>query len=117
MNILIDKINNIVAEKGIDHNRSQGSAEHDQKIVYRPVVQQIPDDGSYHRPCHEKGEHDKQEKPDRTILFNLGLLALGGEFRLSDSTMKELWLDDVSHHQDHYAVCNQNNDDFKIKIV
>ncbi len=117
MNVLVDKIDDIVADKGVDDNGGKGSAEHDQKIIDRPVVQQVPDDGPYHRSCHEKGEHDKQEKPDRTVLFNLGLLVLGGEFRLSDSTVKELRLDDVSHHQDHNAVCNQNNNDFKEKIV
>ena len=106
MNVLVDKVDDIVAEKGIDNNGSQGSAEYDQKIIDRLVVQQVPDDGPYDRSCHEKGEHDKQEKPYRTVPFNHGLLALGGEFRLSDSTFKELWLDDVSHYQDHYAICN-----------
>ena len=117
MNVLVDKVDEIIADKGINQNGGQGPAEHDQKIIDRPVVQQVPDDGPYHRSCHEKREHDKQEKPDRTVLFNPGLLVLGGKFRLSDSTVKEFWLDDVAHHQDHNAVCNQNNNDFKEKIV
>jgi hypothetical protein len=117
MNVLVDKVDDIVADKGIDDNGGKGSAEHDQKIIDHSVIQQVPDDGPYHRSCHKKGKHDKQEKPDRTVLFNRGLLVLGGEFRLSDSLVKELRLDDVSHHQDHNAVCNQNNDDFKEKII
>ena len=61
MNVLVDKVDDIVAEKGINQNRGQSTAEHDQKIIDRPVVQQVADDGPYHRPCHEKGEHDKQK--------------------------------------------------------
>jgi len=38
VNVLVDKFDEIVADKGIDHNGGQGSAEYDQKIVDRPLV-------------------------------------------------------------------------------
>ena len=68
-------------------------------------------------PVMKKGEHDKQEEPDSAVLFNPRLLALGGELRLTHGTVKKLWLDDVTHYQNHNAVGNQYNDDFKEKIV
>ena len=33
LNVLVDKVDDIVADKGIDDNGDKGSAEHDQKIA------------------------------------------------------------------------------------
>ena len=53
-NVTVDEVDDIVTDKGIDQNGGEGSAENDQKIIDRPVIQQVPDDGPDHRSRHEK---------------------------------------------------------------